>query len=43
MWKSKLQSIIVQNTTKAKTIGINILGKELVFIKILLIELRLFK
>jgi hypothetical protein len=43
MWKSKLQFIITQSTTEAETIAINACGKELVFIKILLIKLDLFK
>jgi len=43
MWKSKLQSIIAQSTTEAETVTINIYGKELAFIKILLIELGFFK
>jgi hypothetical protein len=42
MWKSKLQSVVAQSTTKAEIIAINALGKELAFIKILLMELGLF-
>jgi hypothetical protein len=43
MWKSKLQSIIAQSTTEAETVAINACGKELAFIKILLMELGLFR
>jgi hypothetical protein len=43
MWKSKLQSIIAQSITEAEIVAINAYGKELVFIKILLIKLDLFK
>jgi len=43
IWKSKLQFIIAQNTTEAETVAINTYRKELAFIKILLMELGLFK
>ena len=38
-WKSKLQTIIVQNTTKAEYMAINAATKEAVYIKVLLEEL----
>ena len=42
-WKSKLQTIIAQSTTKAEYIVINIAAKEAVYIKSLLKELGLYK
>jgi len=43
MWKSKLQFIIVQSIMEAKTVTINAYRKKLIFIKILLMELDLFR
>ena len=43
IWKFKLQFIIVQNITEIEMVTINIYGKKLIFIKILLIELDFFR
>jgi len=43
MWKSKLQFIITQSIIEAETVAINTYGKELAFIKILLMELGFFR
>jgi hypothetical protein len=42
-WKSKLQSIIAQSTTKAEYIAINTVIKKAIYIKALLKELRYYK
>ena len=41
-WKSKLQSVVTQSTTKAEFIAINSAAKKAVFIKQLMTELDVY-
>jgi hypothetical protein len=41
MWKSKLQSIVAQNSTESEYIAINTAAKELEFIRNILSELKI--